>query len=758
MVPFATALRRLFLPLLCAALAASACSRGADLPPNSAPDRAAHDKHFPIAAGPHAVDCNACHGNGESFKTFDCVGCHAQAPTAPFHAGVASYRWASASCYSCHARGTGTISAAAHETFFPIANTDTHALGGPAVHAPGNFQCTSCHSSIGSDPKQIDCTACHTQAQMKTSAGVAFHEAVPDLTWPAPAAPLTTSLLCLRCHADSKVPVQILVSTTSTFGKHDPSNAALSFNVTAGTPHDTANRTRPMACQTCHSVSAPHPGVPGLLVADFSQRTCTACHLQTGTLAQDLDALHANVTSPAPGYTKVPSPGPPPPDYSRTCVLCHANGQIDPSGVALNHANFFPIAAGDSHAYGKVVTVGATTVTVACSTCHVDAANRKNVECTTCHLQSGTSGTPGPTVAADQTTAHKGKVGITGAGGAPDNLWLGTGPVGTGAGESANCLKCHAADAQKKDFVAAHGAASAKTGGVVFAIDAANKNHFVSCDQCHLATVTNPNRKNPEFDFANNARCDLCHVPATIIAVHAQFQPAVAIDPAKYTANNSDNASQCLSCHANGGRSANFTHAFFPIAASDKHSSGVARCADCHADSSSYSGAPAGNVSKITCTGCHDDSASNTKNQHGLTTTATHLGAKVGRDIWDVPGGTSYSGASAAATNTLCLKCHAGNIGGAVTSLSTPLVFRLSQHDAHCRMNGRDIANPASDVTHAVNRNADNGVNICFACHNALATGTTTPWATDWSVASPTASCVACHEHQNNGAPTVTCQ
>lgn len=122
----------------------------------------------------------------------------------------------------------------------------------------------------------------------------------------------------------------------------------------------------------------------------------------------------------------------------------------------------------------------------------------------------------------------------------------------------------------------------------------------------------------------------------------------------------------------------------------------------------------------------------------------------MGRTIWDVPGGVNY------ADNALCLKCHAGNIGGAVAAFSTPLLFRLAQHDTHCLLGGKNLI--SGDPTHNVNRDADDGVNICFACHNALATGSGTPWATDWSVASPATSCIACHEHQGNRAPAITCK
>src|SRR5438270_13826079 len=118
-------------------------------------------------------------------------------------------------------------------------------MGTAAVHAAGQFQCASCHTALTSDPAKIDCTGCHTQSQMKSSTGVAFHVAVPDLTWPAPATPQETSLLCLRCHADSNVPASISYSTSSNKGRHDPTNAAILFDVTNGSPHDTSTVSMP---------------------------------------------------------------------------------------------------------------------------------------------------------------------------------------------------------------------------------------------------------------------------------------------------------------------------------------------------------------------------------------------------------------------------------------------------------------------------------------------------------------------------------
>lgn len=488
-------------------------------------------------------------------------------------------------------------------------------------------------------------------------------------------------------------------------------------------------------CNACHGSSD-----------SFQDFDCASCH--AGTLHQDLDAMHGGVTTPAPGFQPVPTPVTP--AYNRTCLVCHANGLVDPTIAARDHSGSFPISAADSHAYGKTVTVNGNAVVNGCAACHVDPGNRANVDCTVCHIQNGSNGVPGPTLPADQGTAHSGRVGTTAAGGAVHNLWLGTGAVGTGSGASAQCMKCHGGDTHGAGSVAAHGQAG--PAHAVFSIDPSNANHFVSCDQCHTSTSIPPGRKNPEFNF-NDASCDLCHAangPGSVLTTHEGFGAPIA---GPYAVGDPNNSSACLGCHPNGGAAANFSHAWFPIAQADVHNSAVTKCADCHSTAASYQGPPAGNVALIACTSCHNDDTANTRYQNGFTISAVHT-TKLPRNIWNVPGGFDYG----PSTNAQCLDCHAGNIGGDVTSWSTPLVFRLAQHDAHCRMGGKGLT--GGDATHNVNRNTDvaPGVNICFGCHNAKANSGATPWAREWSVASPTSSCLSCHEHRNNRAPAVTCR
>ena len=667
-------------------------------------------------------------------------------------------------CLGCHADGNAApLSQPFTHSWFPIGTGSVHALGAAAVHAPGVFQCTTCHTRLGTDPAQIDCTACHTQAQMSTG-GVSWHAAVQDLTWPGTPAPQATSLACLRCHADAQVPAQVAFSIASRKGRHDASNAAIRFTITAGATHDAAG-SQPMACLTCHpATTTPDPGVPAFAVTDFTQQACTACHFSTGTLQQDLPGLHLGVTTPAPGFVQPPFPMTA--AYSQTCLVCHAGGQIDPVIAAQNHTGFFPISSADSHAYGKSVTVLSKAAAISCAACHVDSSNRKNVDCTACHVQTGSNGPPGPAVPADQSQAHAGLVATVDASGATHNLWLGTGPVGTGSGESASCLRCHAADGQGTGFTALHGGAAAATGNAVFPI-ATGSNHFVSCDACHTAAVLGGSRQNPQLDFTR-ASCDQCHAPASTLSDHAGFGTPIN---SPYVSGDANNFAACQQCHPTGQTATNFSHLWFPITAAAVHNSKVAKCSDCHLPGS-YSGTPIDNLPLITCSKCHDDSAANLPNQRNYTITQVHQAARVqisagvaGRDIWDITGGLSYASA-ATNLNPLCLKCHAGNIGGAVAPWSTPLVFRLGQHDTHCSLNGKNLL--SGDNTHNVNRNSDSittptvipPVNICFACHDALATSSATPWATDWSVGGTSGtnvSCKHCHEH-SGGAPTITCK
>src|SRR5690242_10521921 len=103
--------------LVVAALALSACKPAGKQPPAVTMTTPATHA-FGIASGPHAVNCDSCHGAFASFKEFTCTGCHghekpvtdmlhasvpARGPTTP--STSIAYSWDSASCLQCHSTG-----------------------------------------------------------------------------------------------------------------------------------------------------------------------------------------------------------------------------------------------------------------------------------------------------------------------------------------------------------------------------------------------------------------------------------------------------------------------------------------------------------------------------------------------------------------------------------------------------------------------------------------------------------------------------
>lgn len=87
----------------------AACGRPAPVSRAAAVTVFNHETVFPLSTGEHHknVDCNACHGQFETFTKFDCLGCHTQSTTDGMHADdkVSGYTYASESCYRCHPNG-----------------------------------------------------------------------------------------------------------------------------------------------------------------------------------------------------------------------------------------------------------------------------------------------------------------------------------------------------------------------------------------------------------------------------------------------------------------------------------------------------------------------------------------------------------------------------------------------------------------------------------------------------------------------------
>ena len=240
-------MRRFAIAMLPLTFLAAALQVGCAPPPPGAPaswltaPTPAQHVAFPIEKGWHAVDCNSCHGGTDTFKAFDCLGCHTEPATAPRHANVPAFSQQSASCLACHPAGTGgSIDPVIHASFFPTAAGEKH----------GGLACSSCHVTPA-DRTRIDCTGCHQQAVMAPK-----HAEVGGFAWLSTG--VQTTSLCLSCHADSQV---------KRIAAHLP------FGLTSGFKH------YQQGCLDCHSTTR----VDKPQAADFAQKDCLLCHSATQT-------------------------------------------------------------------------------------------------------------------------------------------------------------------------------------------------------------------------------------------------------------------------------------------------------------------------------------------------------------------------------------------------------------------------------------------------------------------------------------------
>jgi hypothetical protein len=326
------------------AVALGCGSTGARPPPNTALSRDQHLKFFPIASGPHAVDCNSCHGTAESFRGFTCVSCHEhdQQTMASKHQSVGGFVWSasaadtSAACIRCHADGQ-VDRVAAHTPF---------SLLQPSKHFQAS--CLACHAAartdkpFGQDFTRKDCSGCHTEGADKI---VTRHSIVIGF--------VNNTASCLVCHPDG--------------GKASSVDHAPIFPIAAGDKHALGSRSAlsgaPIDCASCH-----------VNPADRKQVDCTGCHKQAL-----VDPKHLGLVG---GYgfqaTALAT--------SRLCLQCHADAQVTrvaTHSTAPSPANTFRIASGVKH----------NAANVACFDCHTAArtdkpfvaTDFKQHQCLACH-------------------------------------------------------------------------------------------------------------------------------------------------------------------------------------------------------------------------------------------------------------------------------------------------------------------------------------------------------------------------------------
>src|SRR5258705_2637410 len=263
------------------ALLAVACQKQAQAPANTTLTPATHDR-FPIASGPHAVDCNSCHGDGASFREFSCTACHDhnQVLTDQLHKGVATYPYTATSCLACHA--DGSRQAFDHAGIAATGCANCHAVGAPFAALP--FTPAVGGTFTHPDMNGNDCAACHSRTNWQAG--------VPEKTVSDPARSVLVNAL---------VPTYAATSIAS----FTPQAETLAM------PMDHASTSLPAAvmsgCANCHVLTGTGSYYPGKLHASLAnlglpQPTgCIGCH----STSVPVGFVGPTPTSPAP----VPPPG-----------------------------------------------------------------------------------------------------------------------------------------------------------------------------------------------------------------------------------------------------------------------------------------------------------------------------------------------------------------------------------------------------------------------------------------------------------------
>ncbi|HWE23787.1 MAG TPA: hypothetical protein VG496_07575, partial [Myxococcales bacterium] len=600
---------------------------------------ATHDR-FPILSGPHAVDCNVCHGNTASFREFNCTACHAhdQGLTDQLHNGAAGYSYTATSCYGCHADGARHAFDHAGITAGCAA---CHALGAPFAALP--FTPVGGGTFTHPDMNGNDCAACHSRTSWQAGATPAGRVSDPARnvvvdalvpTWAgtsiATFTPRTYTLAMAMNHASNAVPSTVMngcanchVITGS--GSYYPGNFHASLATLALPQPDT--------CLDCHSTSMlvgfvgpmatnparnpPSPemkhdavawsaGNPAMVTQD-----CGQCHLPPMQAAGGGWGVGRSGSGPALYHASMPA-------APSSCIDCHANTRPSgvltagvaklPGGVQFDHAA--SVAMGDCvscHASTSSWTGGkfhlADSATPAsCVLCHegerpTSTANWKSTTYASSPFDYGGNAlgkTHGDGL--ECATCHAGPG--TGAWGSTQNWVGGSFAHGDGTPAASTCGACHSS--QRPDL---NGVQPSKLGGFDHAANAT-----IDCIACHEATVTRGSYVDYlpipggdwsgglgppaalKFDGTQDVTVTAqvpTYVGTSITMVTAQTEHLQM--PMNHGSTGVPKSMACSSCHA-GAATGNFTHGLLHSSLTTQPTA----CLDCHATS-----APVGFVGPI---------------------------------------------------------------------------------------------------------------------------------------------------------------
>lgn len=763
---------------------AAACGPGSNdsARPVTTLDAATHDVFFPISAGSKhalgsdspAITCDSCHGGSSSFKQSDCLSCHQhqdQATLTAGHRGVAQFAYDSASCYSCHPRGTaggavppGATSDPARsltvqaeipsyvDTSISILTPQTEILPMPMLHASPSLAAATLAS----------CGNCHANAGMGTYYPGDLHLSLAALKLGQPSA-------CRDCHAIS-VPTG-LVGPTATNPARTPASSEMK-----------------------HDAVLWSNGAP--IKTSIVTQDCSVCHVTPTMALQATWATSRAGTTPALFHASLTAASLPQP---ASCVDCHANSRPAavltsataalPANVLFNHSG--AEALGDctschlsggstqwsSWSGGQFHLPGSTATPTTCLPCHAGERPtstatwvRGTPQTSPFDYVPNTNTLTGVGHGADQDCAacHIGP-GTGVWGGTPKQNWVG-GYFAHGAGtiSGTTCFECHST--QRPDIVYGPAAAAAAL--------PANFDHSTNgtgdCFGCHQATVTKTNPSYVSYWNGQSASANTSdwgggvgYPGATLISAPGEFITATETTLHRSGLNNLVTSTSSITATLNNAML--HTSTAVPWILGPTNNPTYVNCYRCHTTTNIANGSPYANGkfhSALTaaslpqptgqCRDCHAQMR------------PANIVQMAGSDLQPMDHSATFvspvtiNGQTFSSVNQMeCSTCHThpgsktpgwadgvfhANIGAAVPADCTTCHYPLMA-DA-----------PRSDLSSGINyamKHASSQITFqkCDKCHAVLSKGTSTPIVSNlWnpgafhaSLASQPTACLTCH-------------
>jgi hypothetical protein len=537
--------RGLTLALLLAAPLYSACGPQAAGPNPNAHTAVSPLTHraFPIDQGVHALDCAACHGTFDSFKQFDCLGCHVKPPTAAVHTTTPGYAYANTSCLECHR------DPAAH----PYDHKGITTCGG--CHDTGAFYAALpvegfTHPAIPTDTatgRPSDCSRCHvttTWLNAPVPVGLVSDPAVAVAVNALVARFSGTTLTALSSqaellpmgmdHASTAVDVAGLACSAC----HADARSAVYYPGRLHSSLATRSQPAPLTCAGCHAGSAPQ-GLVGPI------ETPPARTPPSGAMKHDAVAWSA---AGAPTSTRL---------VTADCGVCH----LGPTSTL--DATWATGKAGTSPArYHASLTAATIAQPASCLDCHANSRPVPALSSTTAVLPAGLTFDHAAAGAnGDCAACHA----------ASSPAWSGGRLHRAGSANPASCLPCH--EGQRPFSTAGWTSTSYATSPFDYGTNAAGVTHGdgQDCAACHAGPGTGGAWGGRQsFVGGRFAHGPASVASSTCIACHMSQRPDLVLGPAQAAAllGGFDHAvtgtGDCIGCHQATTRAGTYVNYFGP--------------------------------------------------------------------------------------------------------------------------------------------------------------------------------------------------